>query len=597
MAAALEKHAQPVSETALRLFNDIRAWIQDDSMPFAARFGYTPGVASEFVASRHIRLSDGEPGKIVLVQQFYVASDPRRHAENVACLRFNLENEALDKILLLNERVYNPDELGLDGQEIPAKIEQVVIGRRLSYWDAVVHSAQLEPSFVILANTDIFTDGSVTAVRRCALARHRRVLCQLRYEYTEGKQLGECLPFGAETGFPRQPNSQDAWIWHTGHKIPAQMREAFHLRLGTPGCDNAIAHRFGMAGFERCNCPSIVRTYHNHRSELRSYHRDPSLKSPAPYQLLLPSYCTPSSCQSQRVQSFDRLHGNRDLGRKVAAFLQKGTPFLMPRVAGIENDVAALGAELQQNGRLAPDRRSALKRGIAMMAKHAGIHLPTNEEVVLYSTAYLEALKNAQTYFTWAPWGIVARHYAMSFTFVETNFTQPSYDAGCLDVYDAIWAHPWTWGLRGKRVLIVSPFVETIKKQLAKKNVYPVDLFPECSFVFLTPPQTQAGSGGRPFSVELASLTNAVRRKANEFDVALCSCGGYGNPLCHEIYKMGKSAVYVGGVLQMYFGILGSRWERERPEVVTAYKNDAWTRPSAAERPPGYESVEGSCYW
>jgi hypothetical protein len=41
----------------------------------------------------------------------------------------------------------------------------------------------------------------------------------------------------------------------------------------------------------------------------------------------------------------------------------------------------------------------------------------------------------------------------------------------------------------------------------------------------------------------------------NGCDVALVSAGGYGNLICNEIYKRGVSSVYVGGVLQMYFGI------------------------------------------
>ena len=60
---------------------------------------------------------------------------------------------------------------------------------------------------------------------------------------------------------------------------------------------------------------------------------------------------------------------------------------------------------------------------------------------------------------------------------------------------------------------------------------------------------------------------------------------------------MGKSAIYVGGVLQMYFGVYGSRWERERPLMMKLFKNEHWVRPTSDERPQGFENVEGSCYW
>jgi hypothetical protein len=81
------------------------------------------------------------------------------------------------------------------------------------------------------------------------------------------------------------------------------------------------------------------------------------------------------------------------------------------------------------------------------------------------------------------------------------------------------------------------------------------------------------------------------------FDVALVSCGGYGNLVCSQIYKMNKSAIYVGGVLQMFFGVYGSRWEKDRPMILDLYKNEFWSRPKENERPEGYSGIEGSCYW
>jgi hypothetical protein len=47
----------------------------------------------------------------------------------------------------------------------------------------------------------------------------------------------------------------------------------------------------------------------------------------------------------------------------------------------------------------------------------------------------------------------------------------------------------------------------------------------------------------------------------------------------------------------MYFGIYGSRWERERADILSLYKNEHWTRPKETERPQGFKNVEESCYW
>ena len=124
-----------------------------------------------------------------------------------------------------------------------------------------------------------------------------------------------------------------------------------------------------------------------------------------------------------------------------------------------------------------------------------------------------------------------------------------------------------------------------------------MDLFPECTFVFIKPPQTQGVNESDEYYIELEKFIKEVEKKKDTFDIALCSCGGYGNIVVNRIYEMGKSAIYVGGVLQMYFGIYGMRWLRERKEVMQLYINKHWSRPEKMEKPKGFEKVEQSAYW
>ena len=67
--------------------------------------------------------------------------------------------------------------------------------------------------------------------------------------------------------------------------------------------------------------------------------------------------------------------------------------------------------------------------------------------------------------------------------------------------------------------------------------------------------------------------------------------------VCAEIYKLGKSAIYVGGVLQMYFGIYGERWLREFPEIMKLYLNNNWSRPKDSEKPLASKDIEKNCYF
>ena len=73
------------------------------------------------------------------------------------------------------------------------------------------------------------------------------------------------------------------------------------------------------------------------------------------------------------------------------------------------------------------------------------------------------------------------------------------------------------------------------------------------------------------------------------------SCGSYGLPLGHYItHHLGATAIYVGGALQLFFGLRGLRWKRE----IAPYASDAWACP---ERPKwdtsGMENYGLGPYW
>ena len=89
--------------------------------------------------------------------------------------------------------------------------------------------------------------------------------------------------------------------------------------------------------------------------------------------------------------------------------------------------------------------------------------------------------------------------------------------------------------------------------------------------------------------------TEAAIDGAFPFDAALLGCGAYGLPLAAHVVRSGASAVYVGGGLQLLFGIQGRRWA-DRAEIAVVAR-ESWVWPSAAETPPRAEIVEGGAYW
>jgi hypothetical protein len=246
-------------------------------------------------------------------------------------------------------------------------------------------------------------------------------------------------------------------------------------------------------------------------------------------------------------------------------------------VAGIENHAAMLG---HIGEGISDQARQVLKN-------NAGVLFEGKAALKAYSKWYLEAFEGSDLYASWEPWGNYVKHIQQSHAFIQKMFAKPQVGAFVFDIFNFVAGEPWTRALAGKRILVVSPCVEEARR------AYPVDLFPGCSFAFLKPPMTQGAEANRGFEVEFADLCARVSKE--EFDVALCSCGGYGNPLCAFIYSLGKSAIYVGGVLQMYFGIYGDRWLREQKDATNLYLTSEWQRRGSP--PEGFRQIENGCYW
>ena len=559
-------------------------FLKDTSVSYASQLG------NFYPLSYHISLSPRSPvceiheAPVCLIQQFYVDKNKSRHKENVFCLKKNVRNECIDEIILLNERKYSKKELGVES----SKIKQIIINERLSYAKAFEISATFKNKYVVLANLDIFFDKSLDQVKRAGLEKNKAVFCQLRHEYIYNKPLANARLFG-----PR-PDSQDAWIWHSSSNIGrGKFNRLTNFNLGMPGCDNKIIYLFFLMGFKCYNDPLRIKIYHHHSSQVRSYSQCD--KIPKPYFAIHPVIDN----NTQINEQFNTLAENRNLASYITNKFNKNENFIIPRIAGIENVVAMEGYHLQFIERSASAKRTIdLTKHI--MKTNAGICLSDLGSAEQYSREYLRAFGMCDVFFGWEPWSCVTAAYngfhGISQEFIMETYNKKIVDAKTLDIYNFIYGTPWTHALRGKRILIISPFIESIQTQLDRK-IYETDVFLENTFVFLKPPQTHGHNPPILFSKAYKLFVEEINAIKDTFDIALCSCGGYGNPICAAIYNMGKSAIYVGGVLQMYFGIYGTRWLREAPDIIRLHMNMNWTRPSDSEKPTGFKNIENSCYW
>ncbi len=174
--------------------------------------------------------------------------------------------------------------------------------------------------------------------------------------------------------------------------------------------------------------------------------------------------------------------------------------------------------------------------------------------------------------------------------------------ASCISQFRSLdfyrYKQPFTRALAGKKVLVVHPFAESIEQQYKKREkLFPdAEILPLFSLQTLKAVQTIAGNRDSRFSTWFDALDYMTKEcEKRDFDIALIGCGAYGFPLAARIKAMGKVALHLGGVTQLLFGIWGKRWDLE-PEAVK-YRNSFWISPPAQERPEGFDTIEGGCYW
>ena len=240
----------------------------------------------------------------------------------------------------------------------------------------------------------------------------------------------------------------------------------------------------------------------------------------------------------------------------------------------------------------------ASKENEPSLESNAGIRCTTSESLEKYVEACRISYASCTFICTWigvcSTWG---QGYLLDHVIPHHI---PRCNAVALSAYEYFDDYNWLQGLKGKSILIISPFAETIKKQLLVQDKLftgsQYDWFHDCTFSFVIPPVTLAGNHqNKEWYEHFEAFKERVllSQLENDFEVALISCGGYGIPICGFIYnELQRSAIYMGGALQIIFGIMGGRWEHNNKFI-----NEHWKRPSEAERPPNFKSIEGGCYW
>jgi hypothetical protein len=158
--------------------------------------------------------------------------------------------------------------------------------------------------------------------------------------------------------------------------------------------------------------------------------------------------------------------------------------------------------------------------------------------------------------------------------------------------------------LKDKRVLIISSAADLIRSRANEETFTATwaktgkPWFNPEQVISLQFPYTYDIDTQRHFGSSIHLLEWIVDRiDPDTFDIALIAGASLGIPLAAAIKDMDRSALALGGALQVLFGVKGKRW-RDDPEWVKNYFTDAWVdipEDQVPRMPAGY--CEDGAYW
>ena len=257
--------------------------------------------------------------------------------------------------------------------------------------------------------------------------------------------------------------------------------------------------------------------------------------------------------------------------------IESNQPFFIGRIAGVELQVAYQVQNQSVDAQL-----------IQELENNAGIKV-SNKSLQLYTDMLIISYDNCTAIAEWD--GKVFEITGKGQELISKR-TPHIYKMLARNLEPYYYANSWMSAMKGKRVLIVHPFVTTIQSQIKHlSTLFPFPWFENCMFVFAKPPVTLAGNHqDKDWNVHYDEF---IKELPEDYDIALVAAGGYGMLIADYIFKAKKQVIYIGGALQLFFGIIGKRWFDNKE--ILALMNDSWVRPK--ERPNNFKKVENGCYW
>lgn len=545
------------------------------------------------------RLSRMIPRNVYVWIQWFPHRDPTRAEEFNTAFRKNVECEGVNMVVQLNEESYNTDQYPfLDHPKIHTIEDQ----ERVSYnqFFKLARSFQSEPNdFHVLLNADMeWTHEASMGLEYVLWEKQTYAICPLRWE-------------DRKTLFNVRADSQDAWGFvHNALPDPSRMKR--EIPLGKPGCDNRILMELLVQGFQTLNHPLQFPTIHHHTTQIRDYTSKD--KIPQPYLLVRPQWYFPLY---QRSEDTWLINASLNLRNRVYPLLsdtrtnelithaiETQSGFSIGKIGQIEAEAVNMYHQISLQERQALGQRQGMysDRVSSHILTNAGVFPNDKQGIEAFCRLYQYAMSSCDILSVSYPWLIPAwgEHIGLCRGSRQNQLS-------CrISATEPFFVHnPYTRSLAGKRVLVVSPFIESFKKQIAnRKNVWGDlvnDFLPESTQWSFVRTPLSAGivppiDEDWPSMIERLISECFPHEQEDQWpDIVLAGCGPGGLCITQAAKERGKVGISMGGGLQILFGVRGNRWDQN--PTFQKFFNEHWIRPSGEECPPENVKVEQGCYW
>lgn len=228
--------------------------------------------------------------KVNLFTLWYDEQKQDRLVEYETCLQKNIDNDYIDKIYVICEKVYPKNQFSFN-----SKIEYIYTDNRLTYAEIfnIINIKTCEFDINILSNTDIYFDQTLKYVD--SSLKKDYVYCLTRWN----------VQVNNESIFHNRKDSQDVWVFRG--KIKENIYGDF--TMGIAGCDNRIAYELKKVSYNLVNPSLSIKCHHLHLTGVRNYKEGKVTKriSP-PYEFLNPSLLNSSDFHPETKTNKSILH-------------------------------------------------------------------------------------------------------------------------------------------------------------------------------------------------------------------------------------------------------------------------------------------------